>query len=407
MSMPELLLLPSLRADKDASGRVRLTGKFITGVEAFQSRWAGPVRVVMEPRPGATENLDDVLVDPASLPWKIDVMRYEGDRFERLLSQAGIILGGLGHRQNGIAERASQLGVPFVTTAEYSLPTRLQIADAEARPGSVGRLRRLRRGAWERGQERANLRSVTAAAGVQANGAPTYEAYAPHNERTLLFFDTRTRGADVLADAELEARLRRVRSGEPLRLAFSGRLDPMKGVRHLPALAAALRERGVPFSLAICGEGQDAERIRTEIAEADLGDRVRMLGVLDFHRELVPFMKSEVDLFVCPHLQGDPSCTYLETLACGVPIAGFANDAWVGILDRVPAGWRAPLGDGAALAERVACAHRHRGILAERSREALAFARCHTYERAFDARVGHLRALLGATPKRAASAVSA
>jgi len=391
--MSELLLLPSLNAEQRADGTIHVTGKFRTGVEAFAARWEGTVRVVMEPRSGRTENLDDTPVDPRELEWDLEVLPFEGADFERRMAEAAVILGGLGHRQNGLAALARELGVPFATTSEYTLQTRHQIADADRQPGPLGWLKTLRRKQWEAGQERANLRTVRAAAGVQCNGTPTYEAYAPENPNTLLFFDTRTRDADVLSDAALDARLQRVVDGEPLKLAFTGRLDPMKGARHLPALAAALRDRGVPFELNICGDGRDAETMRAEIAQRGLGDCVTMLGILDFQTELVPFVKEQVDLFVCPHLQGDPSCTYLETMAAGVPIAGFANEAWAGILDRVSAGWRAPLGDVDALATRVEEAHQQRTILAERTRAALRFAREHTYEKSFDRRVAHLAQL--------------
>lgn len=391
--MSELLLLPSLNAEQRADGTINVTGKFHTGVEAFASRWEGTVRVIMEPRAGGTENLDDTLVDPRELAWGLEVLPFEGAAFDRRMADAGVILGGLGHRQNGLAEKARELGVPFATTSEYTLTTRYQIAEADREPGPVGWLKSVRRKQWEAGQERANLRTVRAAAGVQCNGTPTYEAYAPENPNTLLFFDTRTRDRDVLGDAALEARLKRVAAGEPLKLAFTGRLDPMKGARHLPALGSALRDRGVPFEMSICGDGRDAEQMRAEIAERGLEGQVKMLGVLDFQSELVPFVKEQVDLFVCPHLQGDPSCTYLETMAAGVPIAGFANEAWAGILARVAAGWRAPLGDVDALAARVEEAHHQRSILAERTREALRFAREHTYEKSFDRRVEHLAAL--------------
>jgi len=389
----ELLLLPSLDAELRPDGRVSVTGKFHTGVEAFASRWEGTVRVIMEPREGGTENLDDTLVDPRELDWELEVLPFAGADFEQRMADAGVILGGLGYRQNGLAAKARELGVPFATTTEYTLKTRFQIAEADREPGPLGALKTWRRKQWEAGQERANIRAIRAAAGVQCNGTPTYEAYAPENPNTLLFFDTRTQDSDVLSDDELEARLGRVAAGEPLKLAFTGRLDPMKGARHLPAVAAALRDRGVPFTMSICGDGRDAERMRAEIAERGLEGQVKMLGVLDFQTELIPFVKEEVDLFVCPHLQGDPSCTYLETMAAGVPIAGFANEAWAGILDRVPGGWRAPLGDANALAARIAEAHEQRTILAERTRAALTFAREHTYEKSFDRRVAHLSSL--------------
>ena len=399
-----LLLLPSLRARSLSKGRVGVTAKFLSGVEAFADGWDGPVHVVMEAREGASENLDDVVIQPASRRWSVEVLSYEDAALRESLCRASVVLGALGHRQNGVASLARACGVPFATTTEYTLTTRLQIASAE----EPNPLVRVRRQLWERAQERRNRRTVAEAAGLQCNGTPTFDAYAPLHARTLLFFDTRTRDCDVLSTDRLRDRSRRVIDGEPLRLAFSGRLDPMKGAVQLPHLAKRLREWSVPFTMDICGDGSDAHRIERAIAQLGLGEHVRMRGVLEFHQELIPFMREEVDVFVCPHLQGDPSCTYLETMACGVPIVGYANEAWAGIADRVAAGWTAPLGDLDKLAERIRTAHVQRATIVERAHQALTFARAHTYERTFAARVRHLQSLRapigrgdpGAAPER-------
>ena len=57
------------------------------------------------------------------------------------------------------------------------------------------------------------------------------------------------------------------------------------------------------------------------------------------------------DLFVSCHVQGDPSCTYLETFACGVPIAGYANEMWSELCRDSGGGRVVPAGDVAALAQ--------------------------------------------------------
>jgi glycosyltransferase involved in cell wall biosynthesis len=161
----------------------------------------------------------------------------------------------------------------------------------------------------------------------------------------------------------------------------------MKGVHHLTDMAQELSCRKVPYKFSICGGGDLETYLRGEIQRLQLKD-VQLLGNLNFTKELLPLMREQVDLFVAPHIQGDPACTYLETLACGVPIVGYANEAWSGILNRAPVGWSAPVGDPKALARVIASLEKSE--LAERSLAALQFAKEHSFERTYDARVRHL-----------------
>ncbi len=167
-----------------------------------------------------------------------------------------------------------------------------------------------------------------------------------------------------------------MKDGRPLRLAFSGRLIRMKGADHLPLVARELKRRQVPFELTICGDGALADGLRQQIRSFGLEDCVRMRGVLDFANELMPFVKQEVDAFVCCHRQGDPSCTYIETMSCGVPVVGYENEALAGLLRRVPAGVGVPMDDVSSLANALARLHADRPSLATMSRRAgLCFAK--------------------------------
>lgn len=66
----------------------------------------------------------------------------------------------------------------------------------------------------------------------------------------------------------------------PLRLLFVGRLiDSHKGVFRLPAILAACRERDLPVTLSIVGDGPDGHRLRRMFHAAGLDDRVTMLGM--------------------------------------------------------------------------------------------------------------------------------
>jgi glycosyltransferase involved in cell wall biosynthesis len=156
-------------------------------------------------------------------------------------------------------------------------------------------------------------------------------------------------------------------------------------------VAAALQRRGIRFEMSLYGSGALEGALREQIAAEGLEGRVRLEGLLEFHRELMPRLRDTVDLFACCHPQGDPSCTYLETMAAGVPMVGYENESFAGLMRRGPIGWGVPIGQVEAMADVIARLDRDRGELAERAEAALAFAREHTFEATFARRVAHLR----------------
>jgi colanic acid/amylovoran biosynthesis glycosyltransferase len=127
-----------------------------------------------------------------------------------------------------------------------------------------------------------------------------------------------------------------------------------------------------------------------------LSRHVTLAGVLDFSNELVPFIKSSTDLFICCHPQGDPSCTYLETMSCGVPIAGYANEAFEGLVKQSGCGWMVPVNNHGALTEKIIELTTRPEALLEMSLASAVFAGEHTFEQTFARRVTHLRTLADA-----------
>jgi colanic acid/amylovoran biosynthesis glycosyltransferase len=386
-----LVVLPSIGAVPHANGQITITRKFLDGVATFAKFWDGPVEVILPPIETATDNLDSVRVNPRDFGVSAKVVPFE-DNFwmMRELSGAGIALASVYYKLNNAAVWCAKMKVPCVYVSEYTLQTRLQILDTEVANPFVRARRRL----WEYGQERKIKAGLRLAAGVQCNGTPTYDAYQAICPSSLLFFDGRTEREMLISDEELNQRLEYLRTGRPLRLVFSGRLIRMKGADHLPLVAAELKRRQIPFEMTICGDGVLADSMRQQIASLGLSSCVRMPGVLDFATELVPFVKREDDVFVCCHRQGDPSCTYIETMSCGVPVVGYENEALAGMLRRVPAGIGVPMDDVSALADAIAWLHNDRVTLAAMSRRALEFAAENTFEATFRRRIEHLQDLL-------------
>jgi glycosyltransferase involved in cell wall biosynthesis len=253
-------------------------------------------------------------------------------------------------------------------------------------------LLRLRRSFWHWQLERKYRRAVAGASGIQCNGTPTYEAYRELNRRPLLFFDTRVRRSMLVEQEVLDRRTDELLRGGPLRLAFSGRWAAIKGVDHLPLVAAELRRRGVEFTMDLFGGGDLEPPLRHLIQQQGLADQVRLRGVLDFAAELMPAVSRNADLFVCCHRQGDPSCTYMETMSCGTPIAGYDNEAFAGVVAQSGVGWLSPMDDPRRLAEKIAALDADRPALAAAAAAARAFAAKHVFEEIMARRIEHLRA---------------
>jgi hypothetical protein len=118
---------------------------------------------------------------------------------------------------------------------------------------------------------------------------------------------------------------------------------------------------------------------------------VQLKGVADFVSQLLPRFEREIDVLVCPHQLGDPSCAYVESLACGVPVVGYANEAWGLLSSTADVGRTAPLDDIIRLARLVAALHADRETLARLSLQAWNFGQEHTREQMLAARIEHLR----------------
>jgi colanic acid/amylovoran biosynthesis glycosyltransferase len=104
----------------------------------------------------------------------------------------------------------------------------------------------------------------------------------------------------------------------------------------------------------------------------------------------------------------------VETFACGVPIVGYDNEAFAGLLKFVDAGWATPMDDPKALAKRIEKLYERPALLEEAGLRALEFATQNRFERVFAERVDHLKRLArsvgdssGATAPQRASRLGA
>jgi glycosyltransferase involved in cell wall biosynthesis len=271
--------------------------------------------------------------------------------------------------------------------SEYTVQTELDIM----RANTSSTARRIWREARIRLRKRRRLNHIASAQEVHANGYPTYWELAAANPRRMLFFDTRARAEDVIGEAELRERLASSASRPP-RLIYAGRYHTMKGALDVIKVGIELDRLGVDFQLDLYGKGPLREQMESLVSETQTAGKIKIHDAVAYRPNLQRIAKQS-DLFLCCHVQGDPSCTYLEMFACGVPIVGYANEMWSPLARDSGAGEVVPKGDYKTLAKTVA---RLVGTsrLEELSLRARDFAAANTMEIAWDRRVSHLAALV-------------
>lgn len=382
-----LTLIPSVPANM-RDGVLWLDDKFTEGLCTHASHWTAG-------HPGAgmrvlIRNSDDPLpfakpVDPRELPCELRLLAPDAPIRAADIAGSSVVLASADdYTQLDLPAICAAAGARLVYAIEYDLGTRLTFArlDLAGRP-----LRMMRRAQWLLRHEMRLRRALRAADGVQANGFPAKIAYGRLNANLCLYLDGRMTRDRMASPAQMA---RRATHDGPIRIIHSGRLIAAKGCQDLVPFAEGLRKRGVDFRLDIYGHGAMRDRIDADLRRCGLQNLVQLHAPVDFAQVLVPLMQDKADLFLAPHRQSDPSCSYLEAMGCGLPVLGSDNGMWRGLLARSDAGWMVPAGQPEAMAER--CASLTRPMLTEAGARALAFAQAHDFEAEFARRIDHLRA---------------
>jgi colanic acid/amylovoran biosynthesis glycosyltransferase len=384
--MGTLFLLMSLPGFEPAPNQVRLTKKLLEGVKEYAKHWPGKVTLMMPPGEMHSGNLDDIIIERSSLPFTVDILDFASADLREKIADAGLVLGGSHPAISGLAKHCKIRDIPYIFVTEYTLKTRLQILKTEVK----NPFKLLRRTIWELREEYRTLSKVKYASGIQCNGTPTFDAYQHHNKEALLYFDNRIDTELLSSIGKITEKCTSRSLEKPMQLAFSGRLNRMKGAHQLIPIAQRLCAKKLPFHLHIFGEGPLSTDIATAIQKNKLEHCVTYHGTVDFREHLVPFISKNIDIFICPHLQGDPSCTYIETFACGVPILGFANEALSGILKIHPCGWSAPIGNIEKIVSQLELLYRDPQEIERAAKSALEFATENTFAITFSKRISQM-----------------
>lgn len=392
--MPSLLMAPPAPVIEVGRDRVVLDVKFLEGLKVHQSFWAGRLDCIL--RKGTSHIPFGREVDRADL--QSDLFLLEPDSplpGEMLRSYDIVFCSADAPLDTEVHDLLSGTDVKLVYSVEYTLETRLRIARLDR---SRSLPRKIYSGLWTLRQERLRRQAFRRAHGLQANGYPAYRAYAPLTASPMLYLDTRMEPGMFASAEEMHDRSARLGRGAPLRLINSGRLEPMKGAQDLVPVADALRRGGLDFTLDIYGSGSLRDEIARDISRRSLDQRVFLHEPVDFETELVPIGRTGADVFLSCHRQSDPSCTYLESMGCGLPVAGYRNRMLMGLLEAADVGWAVPLGDVSALARKILELDGKRDEIGRRAGIALAFSSAHDFHSEVKARMEHLASLLEPRP---------
>lgn len=386
--MARLLIISSapaaLRGDS-----VCLDVKFVEGMRRYSETWDGPVSCFLSFGDGSFPFSRDYA--RADLPFRIEALPDGRSIVAEDIRLYDIILcDGDSHAFLHLPDICRAEGKKLVFTIENIPDTRRLITMLDRSKSLPRKLRSL---VWQIRQERRRRKAFIKADGLQVNGYPAFALYAPLNARSMMYLDNRVGEGLMATQDEMVGRENRLRSGAPIRLLHSGRLEHLKGSQDLVPIASALRSSGTSFTLDIFGTGSLEGEIRREIARNGLEDYVRLHGAVDFETALVPFARQAADIYLSCHRQSDPSCTYVESMGCGLAVVGYDNKMWAALCTASGAGATAVMGDAEMLAERLAQASLDRKLLADWCRAGWTFAAEHRFEREFSRRIDHLRAL--------------
>lgn len=137
-------------------------------------------------------------------------------------------------------------------------------------------------------------------------------------------------------------------------MALVGRLTRLKGHHHALAALRLLLERGVDAHLLVVG-GEDPRRrayaAEVRAAAAAFGDRVTFTGQRNDVREVLASCSAALSTSIKPESFG---LAPLEALSLGVPVVGFDHGGVGEVMGAVYPEGLVPVGDIAAMAERLA-----------------------------------------------------
>jgi colanic acid/amylovoran biosynthesis glycosyltransferase len=224
-------------------------------------------------------------------------------------------------------------------------------------------VKKLRKSLWARSfTKRVNLCSARSSLAL-LQGQEVYDAFkdiAPNPHKVL---NVQVSSEDKISSAELMAKLRKIKNGEPLSIAYAGRLIGMKGpLDWLQAISATI-EKGVALQATWFGDGPLMAEMQSNVERLGLRRNVSLYGVLDREQVMVRLRSTDIFLF-CHKTAESPRCLS-EALATGCALVGYTGAFPRDLVARHGGGAFVDRGDWKMLASTLVSLDRDRTRLAQ------------------------------------------
>jgi glycosyltransferase involved in cell wall biosynthesis len=386
------IALPHSNPIEIEAGILRVDRKFHDGMLSYAEQMKLPCISLNPRKQTGTRIMDQIELPLRDLPYRIEAVEIDrkglptaagAETMQRVFEESRLVYGS-GLSSFPLARRMNRT---FVAVQEYDLKTQLTSTTREV-SNPLARLRRAARCIWA--YQTRFVAELKGADAVHCNGFPIYDVARRYNPNALLYLDSRMSTDMVISPDELEARFA-YRPGRSLRLLFSGRYEAMKGAADVVKVGVECIRRGLDVELHCYGQGSLKSHM-LELANASAVPQRIVIHDAVPYPELVKIART-FDLFVCCHIQNDPSCTYLESMGAGLPIVGYANRMWARLSAKSGVGYSSPLGDISRVADDVARLGKESEHLFAMSRRAAKFARDHSFEKEFRKRVDAVNAM--------------
>ncbi|MDP9018947.1 MAG: glycosyltransferase [Candidatus Eremiobacteraeota bacterium] len=358
-------------------GVLTVDRKFHVGMLRYTSLIQSPIAAFNPPLRDGETIMDAIEVQTSKLPYRISTNQAE---LRDLIRDAEIVYGYENYLH--AATIAREFGVPYIMILEYDLQT--QMTESSSKVKNV-----LRKGIRHARSALNYIRSIAemrSAHSLHCNGYPIYEATKLYNPNRLLYLDSRMSADMLISKSEMEYRSAS-RHDRPLRLLYSGRYEPLKGAVDAVKVGMECLGRGLKIEMHCYGQGSQKAQMQNIATDS----RMQIHGAIPYP-DLVKLSRT-FDVFVCCHIQNDPSCTYLESFGAGLPIVGYDNRMLRGLLKASGAGYASPIGKPGRVVENIVRMIESRGVDMYSVR-AFEFAKEHTFESQFQKRVDAINALL-------------
>ncbi|EBA18646.1 Glycosyl transferase, group 1 [Roseobacter sp. SK209-2-6] len=351
--------------EKQAINGLRLWSEHFKPVTAMMPLAKGAPPEGWEPIHAHLKDLEGARIEPLPMAYRPDqflrAFPAAKKRIKKLISQSEYLsfaIGGLFGDWGSVASLlAHRMGRPFAVWTD-------RVESEVMRYGRHGGTWRSRLRARLYHRPMAHLeRAVIRRAHLGLfHGAETFDAYRPYCKNPQLVHDIHLSARDHINTYSLTQKLVELEDS-PLRIAYAGRADAMKGPFDWLAVLEQLKVLGVPFEATWLGEGAALPQMDARAKRAGLADRLRLPGFVSCRAKLLEELQRAHIFLFCHKTPESPRCL-IEALTSATPLVGYGGAYACDLIAAHGGGHLVKPGDTEALAQRINSLHQDRGELA-------------------------------------------